>query len=118
MFGALDELANMTTISLADLEVFVRFYYIVKGTGEGHTPWIISRTANAESDPAGYGTQSPGKAPDPATGVIEIANHGEIVETIYYNMQGMTSDKPFDGINIVVNRYSDGAISVTKVITK
>lgn len=117
MFGALDELANMTTISLADLEVFVRFYYIVKGTGEGHTPWIPTR-ANAESDPAGYGTQSPGKAPDPATGVIEIANHGEIVETIYYNMQGMTSDKPFDGINIVVNRYSDGAISVTKVITK
>lgn len=117
MFGALDELANMTTISLNDLEVFVRFYYIVKGTGEGHTPWIPTR-ANAEDDPAGYGTQSPGKAPDPATGVIEIANHGEIVETIYYNMQGMTSNKPFDGINIVVNRYSDGAISVTKVITK
>ncbi len=117
MFGALDELANMTTISLADLEVFVRFYYIVKGTGEGHTPWIPTR-ANAEGDPAGYGTQSPGKAPDPATSVIEIANHGEIVETMYYNMQGMTSNKPFDGINIVVNRYSDGAISVTKVITK
>ena len=117
MFGALDELAYMSSISLADLEVFVRFYYIVKGTGEGHTPWIPTR-ANGEGDPAGYGTQSPGKAPDPATGVIEIANHGEIVETIYYNMQGMTSDKPFDGINIVVNRYSDGAISVTKVITK
>ena len=117
MFGALDELAYMSSISLADLEVFVRFYYIVKGTGEGHTPWIPTR-ANAEGDPAGYGTQSPGKAPDPATGVIEIANHGEIVETMYYNMQGMTSNKPFDGINIVVNRYSDGAISVTKVITK
>jgi hypothetical protein len=28
----------------------------------------------------------------------------------------MQSDKPFDGINIVVTRYSDGTTSTTKVV--
>ena len=124
MFGALDALAITgydaqgkpilnNNITENDLKIFVRFYYSVKGELADHTPWT-----RAEGSRSGNGAESGGKAPDPATGVNEIVYHGEIVETIYYNVQGMMSDKPFEGVNIIVNRYSDGAISVTKVITK
>jgi len=34
---------------------------------------------------------------------------------MYYNVMGQQSSKPFDGINIVVKRYSDGTTSSTKV---
>jgi hypothetical protein len=29
---------------------------------------------------------------------------------------GMQSDRPFEGINIVVSRYSDGSISTVKIV--
>ena len=34
----------------------------------------------------------------------------------YYNLAGMSSSKPFDGVNIVVTRYSDGSFSTAKVL--
>ena len=116
MFGALDVLTDGETIDSEDLEIFVRFYYVVEGMADGHTPWNVMLTANGEGDPAGYGAESDPGSPGPATDVKEIQYHGEVVETIYYNVQGMRSNKPFSGVNIVVNRYSDGATSVSKVV--
>ncbi len=113
MFGALD--AIMPTegkISADDLKVFVRFYYVVKGMADG---WVPGSRADGDA-PAGNGSESVPGSPGPATSVTEIAYHGEVLETIYYNVQGMMSDKPFDGVNIVVNRYSDGATVVSKVV--
>lgn len=40
----------------------------------------------------------------------------QVLGHTYYNLAGMSSSTPFDGINIVVTRYSDGSISTTKVI--
>lgn len=34
----------------------------------------------------------------------------------YYNLSGQSSDKPFDGINIVVTTHTDGTTTATKVI--
>ena len=34
----------------------------------------------------------------------------------YYNLAGMSSGTPFDGLNIVVTRYSDGTTTATKLI--
>jgi len=34
----------------------------------------------------------------------------------YYNLQGMQSSEPFDGLNIVVTSYSDGTTSTSKVM--
>ncbi len=34
----------------------------------------------------------------------------------YVNLQGMTSDVPFDGVNIVVTTYTDGTTSTAKVM--
>lgn len=102
-------------INPKDLNIFVRFYYIVKGMSQGWTPWNPTRNAPGLA-PAGYGAESPGKAPGHATAVNEIQYLGEIVSQTYYNMQGMVSDKPFDGVNIVVTRFGNGTTSVSKIV--
>jgi hypothetical protein len=40
----------------------------------------------------------------------------DIVSVRYYNMMGQGSDKPFDGINIVVTTYNDGSRTSKKVL--
>ena len=111
MFGALDALAGKQSIDVNDLEVFVRFYYVVEGLADGHTPG-----ARDGGDAAGYGSESPGSSPEPATSVSEMRYLGEIVSQTYVNVQGITSDQPFDGVNIVITRYSDGTTAISKVI--
>ena len=49
------------------------------------------------------------------TNVAEISVAQEGVST-FYNAQGIKSDKPFDGVNIVVTTYSDGSTKTTKVV--
>ena len=123
IFGALDDLLEITgydaqgkpiykDIPEEDLRIFVRFYFSVKGEAADHTIWTRS-----EGSRSGNGAESDGSAAGGvATSVKELQYHGDAVETIYYNIQGMTSDKPFDGVNVVVTRYSDGATSVSKVV--
>lgn len=50
------------------------------------------------------------------TGINELADIVYVVSTTYVNAQGMQSDKPFDGLNIVVTRYSDGTTRTTKLV--
>ena len=53
---------------------------------------------------------------DTATNVKEVSVHGDVLSVTYYNVSGMRSDKPFDGVNMVVTRYTDGTTSMTKII--
>jgi hypothetical protein len=51
------------------------------------------------------------------TGVNELFGFGkQVVDVQYVNALGMQSREPFDGLNIVVTRYSDGSITTTKVV--
>ena len=50
------------------------------------------------------------------TGVSELNADKVVVDVQYVNPLGMTSSKPFDGVNIIVTRYSDGSTSTTKVL--
>jgi hypothetical protein len=102
---------NNMAINPDDLTIFVRFYYIL----ESMMPTTNTLRAGDGNPGAGYGAEG-AKAPDPATSVDEIRYHGEIVSTTYVNTQGMQSDRPFDGVNIVITRYSDGATTVSKVV--
>ena len=52
---------------------------------------------------------------DYTTGATEINTGNEVGKT-YYNLQGIASDKPYDGLNIVVTHYSDGSTKTTKVM--
>lgn len=53
------------------------------------------------------------KAP---TAVNEVTAEKEIVSVQYVNTSGMSSNQPFEGVNIVITKYADGTTSTTKVI--
>ena len=50
------------------------------------------------------------------TAVEGISNSRQVVGVKYYNVAGIESDTPFDGVNIMVTRYSDGSTSTVKVL--
>lgn len=110
VFGAVSSMIEgnqqSATINPNDLKAFVRFYYMVDG-------WNATRAGEARP---GNGSESPGFDPSPWTAVNEMQYVGEVVNRTYFNAQGMQSSEPFDGINIVVTRFSDGTTSTTKVV--
>jgi hypothetical protein len=103
---------NMT-IDKDDLMIIVRFYYLVEGF-DASVPESMQRGEG--SDPAGYGVEGDGFQPGPATGVSEVVLNASIESVTYVNSLGMTSDKPFDGVNIVITRYSNGKVITNKVV--
>ncbi len=50
------------------------------------------------------------------TGINGVATWKNVVGVKYYNAAGVESDVPFQGVNIVVTRYSDGSSSTTKIL--
>ena len=102
---------NNMTIAEGDLTVVVRFYYIVEGF-DTSAPMLRAGGAG----PAGYGAEGKGVKPGPATGIHELIDNGVVESVTYVNAQGMQSDKPFDGLNIVITRYSNGTTRTTKVV--
>ncbi len=50
-----------------------------------------------------------------ATGVNDVNNAKEVKGVSYFNMMGVESAQPFDGVNIMVTTYTDGTQSATKV---
>ena len=121
MFGALDALETemvdgVEKIKEDNLKILVRFYYKSKGS-ENSMMLRGNRDGEDEEEeiPMFYAAEG-SDTPSPATAVSEIRYHGEVVSTTYYNVQGMESDKPFQGVNIVVTRFSDGTTSVSKVV--
>lgn len=53
--------------------------------------------------------------PQTPTAIHEFVSLKHIVDVRYYNLMGMGSSEPFEGINVVVTRYSDGSISTMKI---
>lgn len=49
------------------------------------------------------------------TSIDQIATR-EVAGVKYYNVAGVESDRPFQGVNIVVTRYTDGSMTTTKVV--
>ena len=50
------------------------------------------------------------------TTVLELNALKTVVSVTYYNLLGVESRKPFEGINIVVTRYNDGSVTTQKVL--
>lgn len=48
------------------------------------------------------------------TGVDDVTTAKTVVGITYYNVAGVASAKPFDGVNIVVTRHADGSTKATK----
>lgn len=106
-FGAID--------NIPDLQVFIRFYYKSNGEAIGSLDGYYLR---GNRDGSGYGAGDGGGGAGISTGIMSVYNdiNKPIDSVTYVNAQGMTSDKPFDGINIVITRYSDGTTRTTKVV--
>ena len=51
-----------------------------------------------------------------ATGVNDVNCAKEVKRVSYFNMMGVESAQPFDGVNIMVTTYTDGTSSAAKVL--
>ena len=50
------------------------------------------------------------------TAINGVINNAQVIGVEYVNIAGMRSSKPWQGVNIVVTRYSDGTTTTTKVV--
>lgn len=50
------------------------------------------------------------------TGVAQVEAARTVSSVTYYNMQGMSSATPYEGVNVVLTRYSDGSTTVQKLM--
>ena len=97
-----------------EITIAVRvYYYKADATQSGQK--ALRDGSEAPEDGYGYGEGS-GSDQGIPTAVNSIYADREVVDVKYVNTMGMQSDKPFEGVNIVVTRYSDGSISTTKVL--
>ena len=96
----------------SDISFIIRFYY------EAQTNMPLKNTNRQPSWLPAYCVvekEIPWHITPVITGVKEIASEIEVGKT-FYNIQGIASDTPHSGLNIVVTRYNDGSIKTTKVI--
>ena len=79
----------------------VRMYYVKKDNAGNNGPmyYVVENTIKA----------------NPTVSINEL-NMDNVVSKTYYNAQGVASNKPFSGVNIVVTRYSDGTTQTTKIV--
>ena len=54
--------------------------------------------------------------PKLSTGVEDVDAEKTVVSVTYYNLLGVSSDRPFEGVNVVVTTYTDGTKSSKKIV--
>lgn len=92
----------------------VRFYYkkvVTEGQQNGGNGKFIGGAAEEY-----FMAETEGDANDMVVALNEFMNGIVPVDVTYVNPQGMQSSRPFDGVNIVVTRYSDGSTRTSKII--
>ncbi len=78
---------------------------------------VASMSMRGEGEEGGYfAMEDEENLPDQPTFIDEYLINKEVVDITYVNPLGVTSRQPFNGVNIIVIRYSDGTISTTKVM--
>lgn len=93
-------------------EIIVRFYYRAKGISSAEMTLRAANNADAKM----YNASEETITPNPSTAVSELVAKGDVVSKTYINTLGQQSDKPFEGVNIVITRYSDGTVTTTKIV--
>jgi len=69
--------------------------------------YIVEATENVDID---------ANSDNIVTGIVSQRYNREVSGVMYYNAMGLPSVTPWQGVNIVVTRYTDGTTSTTKVI--
>jgi hypothetical protein len=90
----------------AKIQFRVRFYYKKSG---------VNNMRGEEAAPLYYVVENILDWTEITTSVHEL-NVAGVESVTYINAQGVMSNKPFDGMNIVITRYSDGSTKTTKMV--
>ena len=101
-FGAVDVSSGITV----PMKFLVRIYFTKNSSSkaDGDKYYIMETEVEEELD---------NKIP---VGINGVEVKRDVVSVKYYNLAGVESDQPFDGVNMVVTRYTDGTVTTTKVI--
>lgn len=93
-------------------------YWTPNANGAPRRTDIAPNTAGVEGTPAYivYPLNAGENASGTVTDVTEVNAEKSVVSVRYFNVMGMESEQPFDGINIIVTSYSDGNRSAIKVL--
>lgn len=102
-------------LNMADLADFNRIGLQVVYYGGMEDP-NLAPARRAISTPAANESEIVWHTLKAYSGVNDINSAMQAKSVRYYNVAGMQSDKPFDGVNIVVKTFDDGTTSTTKVL--
>jgi hypothetical protein len=105
--GELNALNDWTFFDLSELGEVVSVYFTMNSTDSG--AYGMNTAAYFCMDKFQVKSDTP-------TAVENINADKQMIGVQYVNMAGMTSDKPFDGMNVVVTTYNDGTTTTAKVI--
>lgn len=111
--GGKDNWAFVASNDWDKVKLVARFYY--KKTSGNHAP---RKARPTDSDRLYYVVEKQVEIPmnQIVTGVNDVTGVKPVAGVKYYNLAGVESNEPFDGVNIVVTRYTDGSMSTSKVI--
>ena len=104
--GELQALNDWTFFDLSSLGEVTSVYFKLNSTDTG----------NYGMNTAAYFCMDKFQVKRISTSLNSVDADKSVAGVRYVNLAGMTSDKPFDGVNVVVTTYSDGTISTAKVV--
>lgn len=97
------------------------FHAIIRKVNTAGAPALKGKGDIQNNQSASYMVYPLDIDPDnnPSTGIntVQVGN-GEIKSVKYVNVAGIVSDRPFQGVNIVVTEYTDGSRSTSKMIKR
>ena len=105
-----------STTNPNEVTYIIRFYYKKVVTDAQNQQNGGSGAKVGGEDEVYFMTQTGGEYGEWVVGINELYTTIVPVDVTYVNPQGMQSNRPFDGVNIVVTRYSDGSTRTTKII--
>ena len=103
------------------------FHIIVQRTNKSYGSPVSSGAKAGADAPSGKSNQTASdvirtqpldlKASSPLpTAINGVISNAQVVGVEYVNIAGMRSSNPWQGVNIIVTRYSDGSTTTTKVV--
>ena len=108
--GRRDEWSFVAPSNLEQIKLVARFYY-KKTTGSKARPtdrdrlyYVVENQVTLTVDDAGI-----------VTGIDNVSSKA-VANVKYYNMAGIESDVPFQGVNIEVTTYTDGSRTTRKIM--
>lgn len=95
---------------MEDIELVEGATYVVKLTKDGYLDYTSDDLALDDDSEFSFTMQ-----PDTSVGIMGI-NADNVASVRYYNAKGQSSDKPFDGVNMVVIEHKNGTKTTIKMV--